>query len=105
MAGIELAYLRRVMNKKTGNCQRLRLDPQFVFRGSVVGLMFSFSSLCLAATVGTDSVAPLPNAAVTAAPAASVDGSPPTRHTGALAPARYSECLQLLAGTDHVSPA
>ncbi len=93
------------MNKKTVNCRRPGLDPQFVFRVSVAGLALSLSSLCLAATVGTDSVAPSSNIVVTAVPATSADGNQPARHVAALAPAQYSECLQLLAGTDHVSPA
>ena len=80
------------MNKMTANCQRPALDPQFVFRVSVAALALSLSPLCPAATVGTDSSTPSSNAVATAVPATS-------------APAQYSECLQLLMGTDHVSPA
>ncbi len=93
------------MNKKTANLRRLGLNPRLVFRSPVVALAFSFSSFCLAATVGTDSVAPSPNAALTAVPTTSPDGNPPARRTAALAPAQYSECLQLLTGTAGVSPA
>jgi hypothetical protein len=74
------------MNKEITNCRRLGRDPLPVFRGSVVGLVLSLSSLCLVAALAADSVATSPNAVVT------------------VAPARYSECLQLLEGTDHVSP-
>jgi hypothetical protein len=68
-------------NKVTANCQR----PGLIFRGFVVGLMLSLSSLCLAEPLATNSVVLSSNAVVTAAPA------------------QYGECLQLLQGTDRVS--
>jgi hypothetical protein len=86
MAGIELAHLRRAMNRKTANCRRLGRGPRIVVRGSVVGLALFLSSLCVAATVTTNSAVSSPNAVVTGAPA------------------QYGECLQLLGGTDRVSP-
>jgi hypothetical protein len=88
------------MNKNTANCRRLGLNPRFAPRGLAVGLVLSLSSLCLAATVGTDSVVPSPNAVS----AASRDGSQPARRTASLAPAQYSECLRLFEGTAGVSP-
>jgi hypothetical protein len=93
------------MNKKIANRRRLGLDLRLVFHGSALGLVLSLSSLCLAATAGTDSIALSPNAVVTAVPATSLDGNPPAHRATTLATAQYSECLQLLEGTDHVSPA
>ena len=74
------------MNKETANCRRLKRCQQIVARASVLGLALSLSSLCLAAALAADSRVSSPNAAVT------------------VAPAQYSECLQLLGGTDRVSP-
>jgi hypothetical protein len=71
------------MNKKTVNC---RIVAHMV-RGFSIGVLFSSSLFCRAATLGTD-------AAVTA-----------THNIDSPAPAQYHECLQLLEGTDHVSPA
>jgi hypothetical protein len=69
------------MNKKTANYRRL----QFIFCNFAVGMLFSLSSLCFAETLATNSVVPTSNAVVAAI-------STP-----------YSECLQLLQGTDRVS--
>jgi len=103
-AGIELAYLRRVMNKRTINCRGLRFDPFFVFRSSAVALALSLFSLCPAATLAADPILPSPNAVVAAVPVKALAANQPARGTVALAPAQYSECLQLLGETDHVSP-
>ena len=51
-----------------------------------------------------DSVVPSPNPVVAAVPVTLLAVNQPSRHTAALAPAQYSECLQLLGGTDRVSP-
>jgi len=93
------------MNKKTANHQRLGLDPRFVFRSSAVGLALFLSSLCLAATVGTDSAAPSPGTAAATVSTTSTDGNSLTHRAATSAPAQYNACLQLLAGTDHVNPA
>jgi hypothetical protein len=92
------------MNKKTARYRGLAFDPRFVFRSSVIGLALSLASLCLAATLAPNSIVPSPNPVVTAVPVTSHAVNQPSRHTAALAPAQYSECLQLLGGTDHVSP-
>lgn len=104
-AGIELAYLRREMNNRTTSYRGLRLNPYFVFRSSAAGLMFYLSSHCLAATLAADSIFSSPNAVVAAVPVKALAVNQPARGTAALAPAQYSECLQLLGETDHVSPA
>jgi hypothetical protein len=69
------------MNKKTANCRR----PCLIFHGFAVGAAFFLSSLCLAEISATNSIATSSNAVITAVPT------------------QYSECLQLLAGTDHES--
>jgi hypothetical protein len=92
------------MKRRIVNCPVLRLDPQFVFRSSAIGLALSLASLCLAATLAPNSIVPSPNPVVTAVPVTPHAVNQSSRHTASLAPAQYSECLQLLAGTDHVSP-
>src|ERR1035438_2077639 len=92
------------MNKKTARYRGLAFDPRFVFRSSVIGLALSLASLCLAATLAPNSIVPSPHPLVTAVPVTSHAFNQPSRHPAALAPAQYSECLQLLGGTDHVSP-
>src|ERR1035437_1332658 len=92
------------MNKKTAHYRGLTLDLRFVLRGSAIGLALSLSSLCLAATLAPISVVPSPHPVVAAVPVPSHAVNQPARHIAALAPAQYSECLQLLGGTDRVSP-
>src|SRR5882724_10299489 len=103
-AGIELAYLRRVMNKRTINCRGLRFDPYFVFRSPAIGLVLSLSSFCSVATLAADSILASPNAVVAAVPVKALAANQSARSTAALAPTQYNECLQLLGETDHVSP-
>jgi len=75
-----------------------------IFHISAAGLVFGLSSLCLAATVATDSVLPSPNPIVAAIPATSPAVNQPSRRTSKSEPAQFSECLQLLRDTDRVSP-
>jgi hypothetical protein len=83
----------------------LRLDPSFVLRSSAVGLVLCLCSLCPAAAVAANSIDPSPNAVAGAAPVPTVPVNRTAADAVALAPAQYGECLQLLAGTDHVSHA
>ncbi len=92
------------MNNRTMYYRGLRLNPCLILRSSAVGLMLYLSSRCLAATLATDLIVASPNAVVSAVPVKALAANQPGRSTVALAPAQYTECLQLLGETDHVSP-
>jgi hypothetical protein len=93
------------MNKKSTRYQQQGFSSRIVFCGSTVGLILFLFLLRLPVTSAADSGVPSPNPVVTTDPATPPDSSQPARHAAALAPTRYSECLQLLEGTDRVNPA